>query len=135
MKIRNAAVLDRDQDGTVAVKDTKDLTPGKGRLIGGIVGGLVGIVGGPVGVVVGALAGVGAGSLGAKWIDLGFSDKFLAGLEEHLQPGSSALVLVVEHDWAKSVAESLAGEEGYVFQQELTDELVSELIKGVKSDA
>lgn len=135
IKIRNAAVLVREQDGTVTVKDTKDLTPGKGRLIGGIVGGLVGIVGGPVGVVVGALAGVGAGSLGAKWIDLGFSDKFLAGLEEHLQPGSSALILVVEHDWAKSVAESLAGEEGYVSQQELTDELVKELIEGKEAEA
>ncbi len=135
LKIRNAAILVRAQDGTVSVTDTKDLTPGKGRLIGGIVGGLVGIVGGPVGVVVGALAGVGAGSLGAKWIDLGFSDKFLAGLEEHLQPGSSALVLVVEHDWAKSVAESLAGEEGYVFQQELTDELVKELIEGKGAEA
>ncbi|MFC2030452.1 DUF1269 domain-containing protein [Chloroflexota bacterium] len=133
-KIRNAAVLVREQDGTVSVVDTKDLTPGKGRLIGGIVGGLVGIVGGPVGVVVGALAGIGAGTLGAKWIDKGFSDKFLANLQEHLQPGSSALVLVVEHQWVHSVAESLGGEKGYVFQQELTDELVNELVQGEKAE-
>ena len=47
----------------------------------------MGLIGGPVGVVVEALAGLGAGSLAAKWVDLGFSDEFLAGLQEHLSLG------------------------------------------------
>jgi uncharacterized membrane protein len=129
LKILNAAVLVKDQDGTTSITDTKDLEPKTGRIVGAITGGLVGLLAGPVGVVVGALAGLGAGSLAAKWVDLGFSDKFLTGLEEHLQPGKSALIILVEHDWAHPLSEALADVEGVILQQTLTDELVEELIK------
>ena len=129
LKILNAAVLVCDQDGTTSFQDTKDLTPKKGRLAGAIAGGLVGLLAGPVGAVVGAFVGVGAGSLAAKWLDLGFSDKFLAGLQEHLQPGSSALVVLVEDDSAQPLSEALAGKEGIILQQTLTDELVEKLVE------
>ena len=35
---------------------------------------------------------------------------------------------MVEHQWARSVAASLAGQEGVVFQQPLTDRLVEDLL-------
>ena len=63
-----------------------------------------------------------------KLVDLGFSDKFLKNLQEYLQPGSAALILLVEHRWAESVAESMAGLSGFVFQQPLTDSLVEDLM-------
>ncbi|MFC2037243.1 DUF1269 domain-containing protein [Chloroflexota bacterium] len=128
LKIRNAAVLVKDQDGALSVTDTRDLDPKKGGIIGAITGGLIGLVGGPVGVVVGALAGAGVGGLGAKWIDKGFSDKFLTELQEHLQPGRSALIILVETDWAQPLSEAMAGQEGVILQQTLTDELVKDLM-------
>ena len=85
-RIRNAAVLVKEEDGATSLKDTKDVEPGRGRIAGAIAGGLVGMLGGPVGMVVGALAGAGAGGLAAKWIDMGFSNKFLEGLQEQMQP-------------------------------------------------
>lgn len=133
LKILNAAVLVTDKDGTASFQDTKDLAPKKGRLAGAIAGGLVGLLAGPVGAVVGAFVGVGAGSLAAKWLDLGFSDKFLAGLQEHLQPGSSALVVLVEDDSAQPLSEALAGKEGIILQQTLTDELVEKLVEAGKA--
>jgi uncharacterized membrane protein len=128
LKIRNAAVLVKDEDGQVKVRDTRDLEPKKGRLIGAIAGGLVGLLGGPVGVVVGALAGLGAGSLAAKWVDLGFSDKFLKEFQENLGPGCSALVLVVENEFVTPMSEALADWQGVVLQQTLTDEMVQDLL-------
>jgi uncharacterized membrane protein/sporulation protein YlmC with PRC-barrel domain len=129
LKILNAAVLIKDEDGKASVKDTRDIDPKKGRLLGAITGGLIGLVGGPVGVVVGALTGLGAGNLAGKWIDMGFSDKFLENLQQYLQPGSSALIVLVEHEWAVSAAKAMAELEGVVIQQTLTDTLVEDLIE------
>jgi uncharacterized membrane protein len=130
LRIRNAAILARDAEGTVTVRDTRDIDPSKGRLLGAITGGLIGLVGGPVGAVVGALTGAGAGAVAGKQIDLGFSDKFLTNLQAHLQPGSEALVVLVEHEFSVPLSESLAHDEGIIVQQTLTDKLVEELMAG-----
>jgi uncharacterized membrane protein len=126
IKILNAAVLVKEEDGTTSLVDTRDIEPKKGRLLGAVTGGLIGLVGGPAGVVAGALIGAGAGHVAAKGLDFGFSDKFLENLQEHLQPGSSALVILVEDTWAISLSESLKDDKGIVLQQTITDELVKE---------
>ena len=128
IKIQNAAVLVKDQDGTTSVKDTRDIEPKKGRLLGAVTGGLIGLLGGPAGLIVGALAGAGAGGLAARKIDFGFSDKFLANLQQYLQPGTSALILLVEHDWVGRVSDILAGDAGVLLQQTITDALVEQLL-------
>jgi uncharacterized membrane protein len=128
LKIRNAAILARDAEGTVTVKDVRDIDAKKGRLLGAITGGLIGLLGGPGGAVIGALAGAGSGTVAGKHIDLGFSDKFLDNFKDHLRPGSAALVILVEHEFAVPLSESLAGEEGVIVQQALTDRMVEELL-------
>ena len=128
LRIRNAAILARDGAGAVTVRDTRDIDPKKGRLLGAITGGLIGLVGGPAGVVVGALTGAGTGAVAGRYVDFGFSDKFLTRLQEHLKPGKSALVVLVEHEFAVKLSESLAGDDGVIVQQALTDKLVEELM-------
>lgn len=128
LKILNAAVLVRDAEGYVAIKDTRGIDPKKGRLLGAITGGLIGLAGGPVGAVVGALAGAGAGGLAGKKIDLGFSEQFLDGLTQYLKPDTSALVVLVEHGYYHQLSEVIAEEEGVFFRQTLTDKLVEKLM-------
>jgi len=128
LRIRNAAILARDEEGAVTVRDTRDIDPKKGRLLGAITGGLIGLVGGPAGVAVGALAGAGTGAVAGKRIDFGFSDDFLNRLQKHLKPGKSALVVLVEHEFVVKLSESLARDEGTIVQQKLTDKLVEELM-------
>jgi uncharacterized membrane protein len=127
LKILNAAVLVADAEGTVSVKDTQDIDPKKGRLLGAVTGGLIGLAGGPVGAVVGALAGVGAGGLAGKKIDLGFSEQFLDGLKQYLKPNTSALVVLIEHGYYEQLSDVIAEEEGVFFRQTLTDKLVADL--------
>ena len=134
LRILNAAVMVVDEDGNATIDDTRDIEPKKGRLMGAITGGLIGLVGGPIGVIVGALAGLGAGGLAARLTDFGFSDKFLAELQEHLKPGSSALIVLVEHEWARTLSESMADLGGWVFEQPLTDELVEQLMAASEDD-
>lgn len=128
LKIRNAAVLVADAEGNVTVKDTRDIDPKRGRLLGAVTGGVVGLVGGPIGAVVGALAGAGAGGLAGKKIDLGFSDQFLSGLKQYLQPNTSGLIVLVEHEYYHQLSEVIAEEEGVFFHQALTDRLVERLL-------
>jgi uncharacterized membrane protein len=134
LEILNAALMVKDQDGTMSVVDRRDIDPKKGRVLGAITGGLVGMLAGPGGAILGALAGLGAGGAAGKLIDEGFSDKFLKNLQDYLQPGSAAVILLVEHRWRRSVADSMAGQEGFVFQQTLTDRLVEDLMAASGSD-
>ena len=129
LKILDAAILVKDKEGNVTLKDVRDIDAKKGRLLGAVTGGIIGLVGGPVGVVVGALAGAGAGSLAGKWIDFGFSGKFLAQLQEYLQPGSSALILLIEHEWVEEASSALSELGGVVLHQTLTDKMVEDLLQ------
>lgn len=133
-KLLNAALLIKDAEGKVSVVDTRDIDPKKGRVLGAVTGGLIGLLAGPGGAILGALAGLGAGGAAGKLIDEGFSDKFLKNLQDYLQPGSAAVILLVEHEWVKSVADSMADLEGFVFQQPLTDTLVEDLVAASAAD-
>lgn len=127
IKVLNAAILTKDEEGKFTVRDTKEITPKKGRILGAITGGLVGLLAGPGGVIVGALAGLAAGGAAGKYIDEGFSDKFLENLEQYLQPGKAALILLMEHHWVQPASEAMADVGGYVFQQTITDRLAEDL--------
>jgi uncharacterized membrane protein len=128
IKILNAAVLVKDADGQVSVKETGDLDARQGRLFGAITGGLVGLVAGPAGVVVGALAGAATGRAAAERIDRGLPDSFLKKFQERLQPDTSALLVLVEHEWFNTLSEAMANLEGVVLHQTLTDEMVRQFM-------
>jgi uncharacterized membrane protein/sporulation protein YlmC with PRC-barrel domain len=127
-KVLNAAVLVKDAAGTVTVKDVRDIDPKKGRRLGVVTGALIGLVGGPAGVVAGALVGAGAGSVAGAKMDFGFSEEFLNGLKQYLQPNTSALIVLVEHEHSKHLSDVIAEEEGVFFRQTLTDKLVEKLL-------
>ena len=127
-KIRNSAVLVKDESGETTFKESDDVGPRRGTIFGAISGGLIGLVAGPVGAVIGAAAGAGTGRWAARRIDMGFPEDSLQKLEERLQPGGSALVVLVEHEWKKPMSESLADMDGLIFHQVLTDEMVNKII-------
>jgi uncharacterized membrane protein len=129
LKVRNAAVLVKDKDGKTSLRELGDVDVKGGRLMGAITGGLVGLLGGPVGAVVGAAAGAGVGGLAAKKIDTGFSQEFIETFQERLQPGNSALIVVIEHDAADKLAEAWADVEGILVREALTDAMVEQLLK------
>jgi uncharacterized membrane protein len=134
IKILNAAILTKDEDGKFTVQDTKEITPKKGRILGAITGGLVGLLAGPGGVIVGALAGLAAGGAAGKYIDEGFSDKFLENLEQYLQPGKAALILLMEHRWVQPASQAMSDLGGFVFQQTITDRLAEDLAGVTKEE-
>ena len=89
---------------------------GKGAArVGGAAIGLVAGAALAAPVVVGALVG----GLVAKLRDSGFSNKRLEAMGEGLQPGTSAIIAVVEHTWVAKVEEALAEAQAEVITAEI----------------
>jgi len=105
--IEDAAVLTKDADGKLRIKETGDMGGGKGAAIGGVVGGVIGILGGPLGIAAGAGVGAAIGGLAAKMRDGGFPDDRLRQVGEGLKPGTSAIVAVIDHVWVAEAERQL----------------------------
>lgn len=131
LDVVNAAVLVKDEQGRVSQRETEDLHPGQGAVFGALVGGLVGLLGGPLGVALGAAAGAATGGIAAQRLDMGFSNAALAELQSGLQPGSSALLAIVEHRWVVKVAQALEAYEAKLYRQSL----IKEIAEQIKQDA
>jgi uncharacterized membrane protein/sporulation protein YlmC with PRC-barrel domain len=129
LKIHNSAILVKDAGGKLKITESGSVSPKKRSLIGAVAGGLLGALAGPVGIAIGAAAGAGLGRASIHWFDLGLPDEFLNRLKEYLQPNTSALILLVEHQYLNLLSETMAGMEGIVLQHTLTDAVVEQLLK------
>ena len=129
IKIDSAAILRKDEKGKIHIKETHDMGGGKGAVLGGVGGAAVGLI---AGAALAAPLAVGAliGGLVAKLRDSGFSDERLETLGESLQPGTSAIVAVVEHEWVAKVEEALAETEADLITAELSADIAGQLEAG-----
>jgi len=129
IKIENAAVLRRDQKGKLHITETQDMGGGKGAALGGVGGAAIGLIAGPA-LLVPAAVGALVGGLTAKLRDSGFSNQRLETLGESLQPGTSAIVAVVEHTWVGEVEQALAEAEADVMTAEIGADIAAQLEAG-----
>jgi uncharacterized membrane protein len=123
--VQNAAVLRRDRNDKLHIKETGDMSGGKGALIGGVVGGVVGLLAGPIGWA--AIGGATIGGLAAKLRDSGFNDEQLKQMGTELTPGTSAIIAVIEQTWVRDAEQMLAQQGANVATQELGQEIGVEL--------
>jgi uncharacterized membrane protein len=125
----NAAVLTKDQDGKLKLRETAEARGiRRGAGIGAIAGGILGLlVGGPIG---GIVLGAGAGALTGKVVDLGFSNEELKQMGELMGPGSSAIIAVIEHKWVGDLASALEEYGAQIMRQELKDEVAWTIATG-----
>jgi uncharacterized membrane protein len=126
--IEDAAVITKDANGKVKIKETADMRAGKGATIGAVAGGVVGLLAGPVGWA--ALGGGALGGLAAKMRDGGFPDARLKQLGEGLTPNSSMLVAVIEHQWVADMERELAEQGADLATQALSDDIARQLKAG-----
>ena len=129
IKIDDAAVIRKDQKGKLHIKETADMKPGKGAGIGALVGGVVGLLAGPAGVVLGAGAGALIGGVAAA-PDKGIKDERLEKIGDSLEPGTSAIVAIVEHKWVEKVEEALEEEAADVLTETLSADIHEQLTAG-----
>jgi len=126
LDIRNAAIVVKDENGHVHLKDEEDVGTGAGVLFGAITGGLIGLLGGPAGAIVGVVAGAATGGAAAAIIDMGFSNDQLKELQASMPAGSSALIVLVEHKWIEKLVGELEKNRGKLFRHELSPSTIGQ---------
>jgi uncharacterized membrane protein len=93
IELADAVVVAKLESGRTVVRQTVDITPGRAAVSGAWLGTLVGFLfGGPLG---GAIAGAAGGALYAKLVDIGLDDGWVKQMAEWIDPGTSALLLLV----------------------------------------
>ncbi len=127
VQFSNAAVLVKDRDGKASLQETHDVDKRHGAVFGAIAGGLVGLLGGPAGVIIGTAAGAATGRVAGGRIDLGFPDEYLKKLQAGLQPGSSALVVLLKRRQTSKLDEAAVAFGGQCIQQDLTQDILANL--------
>jgi uncharacterized membrane protein len=91
---RSAAVVERDQSGTLKVKDSFDADSGVATAGGGFMGMFLGVIGGPVGMLLGLTGGaLAGGSFEMRRADE--QDEVLSQLNAAINPGHTVLVAQV----------------------------------------
>lgn len=100
LSIEDAAVIVKDADGKIDVKNQVASGTWVATGVGGALGLLLGSIFFPIGGLVLGLAG---GALVGKFMDLGIDGKFVKDVGEQIQPGTSALFILTKN-------ENLAGE-------------------------
>jgi uncharacterized membrane protein len=97
IKLRDAVVVSKDDDGQVKVRETIDPQTGRSALSSAVWTGLLGLlVGGPVGWVAGLGIGAGAGVITAKVVDLGVPDEWVGWFRQAVADGTTTVVILAE---------------------------------------
>ena len=130
ISIDNAAVIRKDEAGKLHIKETSDMSGGKGAGVGTLVGGAIGLIGGPLGVAMGGALGAAVGGITAKLYDGGFKDDRLREIGNSLQPETSAIIAVIEHRWVAELERDLAEEGADVMTAALAEDIAEQLQKG-----
>ena len=127
--IRNAAVITRDANDNLRIRETRDMGVGKGAEVGALVGGAIGLLFPPSLLAAGAV-GAAVGGLGAKLRDAGFRDDRLKQIGSALKPGTSAIVAVIEHRWVADLEQELAAQGAQLMRQAVAEDIAQKLEAG-----
>ena len=128
LELADAAVVVRDTDGTVKIRQTHNLVSW-GALTGGFWGPFLGLLfGGPLGaLVVGGGGGAAVGAITGKLTATGIRDHLIKELSNELQPGTPALFVLVIRATADRVLDALKQFEGRILHSSLSKDDEAEL--------
>lgn len=116
LKSGSAAVLSKNEEGKIRIKETNDWGVGKGAAAGAVAGAILPVVGMISGAIVGGIA--------AKLHDGGFPDAKLKALAHDLEPDSSMFLMLTDSELVPVVEEVLAEVSGEIdITHTLSDEL------------
>jgi uncharacterized membrane protein len=119
IKVDDAAIVTRQMDGKTRVKQANDLV-GAGALGGAFWGMLIGLL--FLSPFLGAAIGAGAGALAGKFSDVGINDDFIKQVGSSIQPGESALFLLIREGVADKILPELRQYKFEVIQTSLSTE-------------
>ncbi|TYQ25243.1 DUF1269 domain-containing protein [Pseudanabaena sp. UWO310] len=117
--LEDAAIVIRNKEGGVKIKQSQELVS-TGALSGGFWGILLGFIffNPLLGWAVGSIAGAVSGAL----TDIGIDDNFIRDVGSTIEPGTSAIFVLVRQATSDKVLEDLSKFEGKVLKTSLSNE-------------
>ncbi len=127
--LENIVLISKGADGKINLKEAAEKITGEVG-IGALVGGALGLLAGPVGFITLGAAGAALGGISAKLDDVGFDDERLRNLGEELEPGSSAILAVLESVYSEKLTQELKKHGARVAVEDLPKDLKQILGEG-----
>jgi len=124
IELEDAAVVVKNAEGKIKLKQAVDLTTA-GAVSGGFWGLLIGTL--FLSPILGAAVGAAAGAASGALSDIGVDDDFMKSLGETLQPGTSALFVLVRKVTPDKVLEEVAPYGGKVLRTSLSKDEEAQL--------
>jgi uncharacterized membrane protein len=129
LNLDDAAVIIKDAQGKVQVKNMVEKNVKVGATVGGLVGLAIASVLFPVaGIAIGAAGG----ALVGKTIGNGVDKKFIQEVTASLGPGNSAILFIVSHENTGMLITALEPYSGKIYQSTFDSEVEAELRKSLK---
>ena len=114
VRVIDAAVVKKEEDGSVEILQTSDLSPDEKTEFGAIVGALIGLgAAGEEGLEAGAVAGAVAMEDGRV-----FDEEDVWYAADVIPPGTAAAVALLEHRWAIPLRDTILAANGFVLADE-----------------
>jgi uncharacterized membrane protein len=129
VSLDDTAVVSKDIDGKVHVKNHVSHGTMVATGIGALLGLMLSIIAFPV---AGLLLGAGGGALIGRAMDLGVDGNFVKEVSESLQPGTSALFVLAHDANPAAIRAALEGHHGTIIQTTLSSEAEENLKKALK---
>lgn len=124
--VQAAVAMSKDADNRVHYKDV-GLTPAKGAVAGVVLGAVVGIVTGGTGLALGALGALFGGVVGKRRREGKIASEQVNQVVASIQPGSSALLTIVEPGAAETFEGLLHAESAQTFVMDISADLAAKL--------
>jgi len=128
--LEDAAIVVRNKEGKVKIKQTQELVT-SGALSGGFWGLLIGLIFlHPMLAIFGAAVGAISGAL----TDIGIDDNFIREIGDTIEPGTSAIFILVKKSTPDKVLDELSKFEGKVLRTSLSKEDEAKLQAALTKD-
>ena len=132
IKLDDSAIVTKDEDGQVHVKNELDRGVKVGIAGGGLLGLWIGFIfGGPIGAM---LLGAAGGALVGASTDMGLQKKFVKEVSEAIKPNSSALFIIVRDGNPNAIVAALKPYQGEVYHTSLDPEAEETLRRILKTE-
>ena len=128
LNLEDAAVIVKDEEGKVQVKNMTETNVKSGAAAGGFLG-LV--IGGLLFPVAGLALGAAIGAKAGKHFGNGVDKKFVNEVRESLTPGSSAILFVVNHENTNILITALKPFSGKIYQSSFDSAAEEEMRKAL----
>jgi len=117
--LEDAAIVVRNKEGKVKIKQTQELIA-TGALSGGFWGILLGFI--FFNPLLGWAVGTLAGGISGAFTDIGIDDNFIRDVGSTIEPGTSAIFVLVRQATSDKVLQDLSKFEGKVLKTSLSNE-------------